>query len=335
MLQSEAASITILKYFLVFIILAIAVLAAWLGWQNRASEKVVLTVLPALAIGVTGALVTILFSLKSETRKVEFPSVFIFDKNSKMPLEALDQSYRYFSGRPGWGWHSSWYLIQELAKADPSFLGANALKGQELYLDILLRMVLEDLFRLYNNNWDVKVSRFDLPYSTESRWAPQEDAPEPEFVTWEDWKKWFLDTPVLDIDPRPSNKMAIPLGTKIAGSTELRNNKPFKRSLLVKNSFVELSISLEQSSGVIGMGDLRLLLGYSEEAGNQFWTSIYTVRLSAKFNPLRSGHPDMPRYHRWVDVMFEELQTEFDTRRHWEHARDRYMLFKDKMSSEG
>lgn len=330
MIQGEIALIVILKYFLFAVFIVILAATMWLGWQNRASEKIVLTVLPALAIGATGALVTILFSLRVETRKVEFPSVFIFDKDSKMPLEAIEQSY--FSGKPNS--FVAGHIAQEMTKKDTSLRDDRTVeKGDALYFDILLRMVLDVLFRLYIYNWDVKISHFDLPHGTQSRWGPQLDAPNPEFITWDEIKKWIPDARTLDIDPDRFTKMAVPYGTKISVKTDSRkeDNEPYKRSFIIKNPFVTLSISIARAGGVIGVGSLRRLLGYSEDTNNRFWTSTYIMDLAAEFNPLRSGHPDMPRYHRWVDALFEELQASFDARKHWEKSRDWYLLFQNKM----
>ena len=329
MVQGEIAFIAILKYFLAAAFIIILAATVWLGWQNRASEKVVLTLLPALAIGATGALVTILFSLRAETRKLDFPAVFIFDKNSWMPLEAIDRSY--VSGNPNQ--FSVVHIAQEMTKEHHSLRDDKTVeKGDDLYFDILLRMVFDVLFRLYIHNWDAKISHFDLPHGTESRWGPQEDAPHPEFVTWDEIKKWIPDTRVLDVNVGHFTKMAVPYGTKLNVNTDYtkETKSPFRRKLTLKNSFVTLSISISKASGVVGVGSFSRLLGYSDDISNRFWTSTYLIELAADFNPLRSGHPDMPRYRRWVDALFEELQKNFDARKHWERSRDWYLLFQDK-----
>ena|SRR5438093_1404698 len=135
MVQGEIVLIAVLKYFLATVFIVILAATVWLGWQNRASEKVVLTVLPALAIGATGALVTILFSLRVEARKVEFPSVFIFDKDNKMPLEAIERSY--FSGKPNW--FTAVHIAQEMTKKDPSLREAKTVeKGDDPLLSKII-----------------------------------------------------------------------------------------------------------------------------------------------------------------------------------------------------
>jgi hypothetical protein len=86
---------------------------------------------------------------------------------------------------------------------------------------------------------------------------------------------------------------------------------------------------LTTSGGHSGLGSLSQVLGYSQEDNAHFWTALYVVQLSAKFKAFRSGHPDMPKYRRWVDIMFARLQAELDARKRWERAREQFLLFRE------
>lgn len=296
-----------------------------LSESQSASEVFFGAILPAVSLFATGALVTIILSLKAENRQVEFPAVFIYDQKSKEPLETLDANY--FSGRTG---ITLWqYFPKRMVQDKPSYLES---MGDELYLDLLLRMVLELLFTRYRSHWAVRSSRLEIPHArgTTHSWGPQEDAPSSEFFEWKECDRWFPDTPVFHgpaIFGEP--QLAVPLGTKITGRTEYSGDKDiYRRSLSFANSFLDLSISILHTGGMVGIGDLRKLLGYSDEHCEKFFVSTYEVTLRANYKRLRSGDPRMPRIRSWVEDMFEELQTEFDVRRQWVRQREHYTTFR-------
>lgn len=302
-------------------------ITCWLGWQNRASEKVRSTILPAIAIGVVSALATMLFSLKSETKELEFPTVFIFDSDSKellaLPVPTSLGPDPYFSR----------LYAEMMIDRDPSLLGEKPGGLGQLYFDVLLRMVLHTLFSLYHAHWDIKHRFIDLPYTTQSAtWTQESELPPVEFVTSEDMKKLFPDLPTLEVSLPPFDRMAVPLQTKVTGKTEFTKGslvEPFLRKLSIMNPFVTIDITVSCSGGNRGVGSLAQLLRYSPEANDRLWTAIYIVQLSAKFEALRSGHPEMPKYHRWVDVLFAQLQTQLDARKHWEKAREQFLLLRN------
>ncbi|HEV8713280.1 MAG TPA: hypothetical protein VGX03_10680 [Candidatus Binatia bacterium] len=300
----------------------------WLGWQNRSSEAILSKVIPAMAVGVVGALATMLFSLKGETREVEFPAVFIFNADSKEPLSlpvpASLGPDSYFAWR---------YVKAEIEK-NPSLLGDKSGDPGALYFEVLLRMVLDVLFELYNGHWDVEFRALDLPYVTSKMsWTQESAQKQEEFITLEDIKKWFPDARILDITNPPFEKIAVPPRTIVSGETDFTKGDPatpFLRKLSIRNPFVEIHISLTRSGGRRGLGGLAHLLGYSQEDDYRFWTALYVVQLSAKFEAFRSGHPDMAKYRRWVDIMFDRLQTELDARGHWELTKEQFLLFRDR-----
>jgi multisubunit Na+/H+ antiporter MnhB subunit len=67
-------------------VVVILALIVWLGWQNRASEKVQVNFPTALLVGFGTVLVTLIFTLTPESVKEEFPTDFIVDPISKQPF---------------------------------------------------------------------------------------------------------------------------------------------------------------------------------------------------------------------------------------------------------
>jgi len=54
----------------------------------------------------------------------------------------------------------------------------------------------------------------------------------------------------------------------------------------------------------------------------EFWSEHFEVICKAEFEKFRSGHPEMPRYKRWVDTMFAEVQEQLDEEKRLKRARD-------------
>jgi len=278
-------------------------------------------ILPAVVLFSTGALITIILSLRTETHQVDFHVIFIYEKNSKKPLEVLDS--KYFSGKTGVA--TDWSLLQNMVQVNPTY------PGPRLYLDVLLRMVMEFLFMRYKYGWLVQSNRLNFPQTPgfSYKWRAKEDPLGPTHYVWEDCERWFGDTPVFRVPPKTMHpKLAVPAGTTIEGKTEYvgqGREEPYSRTLCFDNNFVSLNLSIEQGLTSVGIGvPLRNLLGYSKEQGEKFISSQYHAKLTAKFKPLRSEHPVMPRMKEWVQDMFDELQAEFDARKEWERQKEYY-----------
>ena len=327
-------------WLLVFITLAAA--AGWVAWQNRAADKVRSAIVAGVAVGITGVLLSVpsgsksdiwlrlsiiastalasmfLVALKDEARRLEFPTIFVYESDTKRPLEALNDTYAYrFCGR------TSLCPLDFIVSRMENATGADD-TGGDLYFDVLLRMVVDLLFGMYRNAWDLKfVHRFIYSHRT-IKLEPHQGAPPPKFIAREEFRKLFPESRALRVEGFAAigDKLAVPSGTRLGGKTEFVGGRPHNRILSLKNPFVEVTVGLTFSSfSRTGIGDLGLLLGVSREESEKFSTYSCEVNLSAKFNRLRSGHPEMERYRRWVDVMFQEIQEDFNSGRHWERLR--------------
>ena len=100
----------------------------------------------------------------------------------------------------------------------------------------------------------------------------------------------------------------------------------YKKMLFLKNPFVEISIAFTKRGGSEGLGDYQWLLGYNNKENNQFWSEHIEVVCEAKFERLRSGHPEMSRYKKWVQTMLEEIRYQFDDEKRLIRARDYHDL---------
>ncbi len=327
MLQGEAAFITILKWGLGIFILLVALITGWLVWLNRDSEKVMLTLLPALALGTISVLVVILFGLKEEVREIEFPALFTYDRASKMPISAVYST----SYRPPSEMFAS-IVVSDISKTNPEFFKrGEADLGMGLYRDVALRLLFDGLFQVFSMNWDVKVSNLTLPIGNHMIFGPNEGVLKPELKTWSEVKALFPESEVLQIDRKVFDKLAVPPGTKISNNDERDSSGGiYKRVVRIYNNFVDISISITTASGMATLGMHDPLEQIPETDRNKFWTSSYLVTLRAKYNAYRSGHPDMPKYHGWVKNMFEAIENQLNSRKHWEQSREWIQISKNK-----
>jgi hypothetical protein len=66
-----------------------------------------------------------------------------------------------------------------------------------------------------------------------------------------------------------------------------------------------------------------------EESQERTLTLSYEMKLTATFERLRSGHPDMPAHIRWVDTLFGQLR-QFDSEQRWRSVKQDYALLRDQ-----
>ncbi len=335
---------TLNMWLVAFILLA--GVTAWLAWQNRAAEKVRQVFITSVAAGAVWAFVPLgnstdiwirltviafaasaaiyLVALKQETRSVEFPTICVYQKDTKRSLESLNDTFAHRFCRRMFSHDPDWIVSRmELAQEDPT--------GADLYFDVLLRMIADVLFGLYSNTWDLKVTR-RIGYADRTVFSESYGGSVPvQKFSWGDFQRLFPESRSLQVERFGgiSNTLAVPPGTKLNGKTESIVGSPHKRTLRFDNPYVEVEFELTSSSAnFVGIGDLGSLLGMSKEERQKFCTRTIELRLSAKFRRLKSGHPEMEKYRRWVDGLFEHLQEEFDSMRHWERGKDWFMMNK-------
>lgn len=334
-------------WFILF--LGILSMTLLLAWQNRAAEKVKSAIINGLAIGTTASLITIpasgvstwlrlsivaavtlttvLINLKEENKKVEFPSASIYENSSRSPLEELDETYRYR------------FTCRTLACPRVFITSRISIDDKEadakdaLYFDVFSRLVVDQLYLLFRNIWDLRAIRSHLAYGV-FKWEPNEGAPAGDFIDRQEFAKLFPDSRALQVERFSivSDQMSVPKGTHLVGGSNKFSggSRVYRRWFTLENHFVKVKVELSWSSGSIGIGELRLLLGMTQEESEKFWTEICDLKLSAKFNRFRSGHPQMFRYQRWVN----ELQETFDASRHIQRGKEWYMLSKMSLIKE-
>jgi hypothetical protein len=139
----------------------LAVAAAYLVWQNRASEKIIGAVIPTGFAAFIGVVLAVFVFGHEEPLSATFPSVFQYDSETKLPWV------------PPWGigqrWISDAYLAPvQLKGAKPEvFNDARDPKGMLLYHHLLQWAIVDWMAHAYGANWKAEILHFDLPDSRE------------------------------------------------------------------------------------------------------------------------------------------------------------------------
>lgn len=329
MMQGEATVISALKWAVIVFIVLTGAVAAWLGWQNRDSEKVILTALPAVALGTIGVLLTILFGLKEEIRETEFPAVFTYERASLIPL-GLARDIGYLPSSETW---ASMHL-QEITTAHPDAITKDKNSpGMDMYGDIALRLVFDRLFLTFGKTWDVKIDKRDLPFLGGGS-GGYDEASKSDLIPWSKLSGFFPESYALQAPPilfEETSELGIPVGTKLSGEVKRNSSGGFAQAhICMVNDFVDLEIKIKLRGGAAGIGIYSLVAHLPQHESSNVWTASYLISMKAKLKAYRSGHPDMPKYQAWVDNVFETVKEQLDSRMEWERTKETVTLPKTR-----
>ncbi len=320
------------RYLSVAALILILTLAVWIAWLNRTSDAVRINAWSAFIIGAAGVLVTLLVSLKTEEVIVQpFPAAFVFDRHTRQPFSCPGLSEATQYADPGFAnlVVPAFALVAELSK-DRSALLANDDDelSNGLYLDILLRHVVDLLTRTFAKSWDAEVVRFDLPRGMETRYGEHTPHREGGEINRQTLVNLFPESAVLAFIPPVDaadvfNVLNVPPNTTVV---RLPGGKD-TRALELRNPFATVTISLRWHSSQRGIGRLQDVCNLPMSGNYDNWLSAtYSISVRARFQRLRSGHPDMPLYRRWVDTMFSEIRG-FDAERRWQAVKEAFQLY--------
>lgn len=110
-----------------------------------------------------------------------------------------------------------------------------------------------------------------------------------------------------------------------------RKNKQGLQQGLIELStpFVTVTIKTRPLWWGVGLGEYRMMtdlpVGKDQEL---FGGYNYEMQVSAKFNRLRAGHPDMPLYRKWASQIISELKEDFDEELILKNAKEQFLFTK-------
>jgi hypothetical protein len=196
-------------------------------------------------------------------------------------------------------------------------------KIKEFYHNVIFIKLISRFFWMYADWWDVNINSVRRGNSIESVVSATEPKLSYDTLEWKD----FLET----LDAKDNfyqllstfskdyfiKKMTVPPKTKVDFVTS-----KYSRAVVLTNPFTRVSITIDRRSGSIGLGDYQWLLGYDNKENEGFWSEHFEINCKYEFEKFKSGHPDMPRYKRWVETMFAEIQYQLDDEGRLKRARD-------------
>lgn len=321
---------TIIRTIVFFLGLLAFLFTVWLALQNRGSEKVIGSIVPAFFIATVGVLGTLLFSLRPETRSVEFPSQFVFHTETKhfFNCERFPRLDEYSGGL------MTQLLVNEMLAANPAlskfkaggtWSGKHVDDAQELFLDVLLRSVFDALGFAFGASWQPTIKRRNLPvagYASSS--APKTEDGGVRY-SLKELQEIFPDNKALRVQ-EVTLRRGIVLPPK-SRMTAIASDGG--REIKIENPFATMTIEVRAGAGVVGIGFFKQVCGFADqdEMDRDYWSQSYDVSLKADFSALRMGHPSMTAYKRWAETMFTEIQTKCDTEMKWQELRNNYQLY--------
>ncbi len=122
--------------------------------------------------------------------------------------------------------------------------------------------------------------------------------------------------------------LAVPKGTELtvlAPHTDVAQGEI--SSIELHNRFCKIIIDTRGGMSMAGAGSYRLLFGMSQEQAQEAMKSDqYVVQVTATFNPLLAGNPDMPDYKKWATDIENYLETQFSDEVVWSKTKDWLLL---------
>ena len=278
----------------------------------------------AIGVALFAILTALLFSLNSEVIELKFVSTLFFHKSDKKPLDChlsrdgrLKFGGHQFSGMLSQFIHGWLEECEDLNKAE---FNKDREKIEEFYHNMILIKLIDQFFWMYSARWDTNIYsvRRGMGESKES-YVDSKETPPYDCLKWEDLLNTEQQNNFYDLLSAFSHikETKVPPKTKIDFIiTE------HKREMILRNSFVKITITINYSGGSSGLGDYRWLLSYDNKRSDEFWSEHFRVNCNAKFEKLKSGHPEMPKYKQWVDVMFAEVQYQLDEKERLKRAKE-------------
>lgn len=244
----------LLKIFLVLIAIGSGGAAVYLFWNNRASETVQMNALSTVTAGVLAVAIAIVFSAKSETKEVEFLTVYTIEKSSKLPLVPTNALWlREYTERSGIATSPS-SIIDFLKQNNPK-LFTNDHFGIEIYTGVTLQNIFGALAFGHTSTWRSKVRRFAVPGAgAKFATAGPDGRPYPsDYFTFDQLQELFPKCHFARIIPSgPFAQFAIPQGTKVSA----KDNRG-EKELTLANSFCNVTVTVSQGMGMVGAGGLK------------------------------------------------------------------------------
>jgi hypothetical protein len=308
-----------MKAYSVLILLVIfTALAFYVVWMNRESEKIVTAVVPISVAALIGVFLTVFLFGGEAPVTAKFPAVFLFRISDRAPLAPPDRPQLL-----------SLFEVPTLGAEHPELIQDND-NGATLYHHFLQKAIIDTLRFRYASTWETEVVDFKTGMGQQQASQPAPDATEPSTtLTAAEITTLLKGNRFAGVDFVTLPQIALPPGSTLKiRAPHTANAVPFEGEIILKNEFVTLEIKTAHVSWMRSLGGYRVMMGYSWEQDREFASAQYVVTIRAQFDRLRSGHPKMSKYKRWVHQIVSELRAQFDEQVVWSDTRENYVFRK-------
>ena len=313
---------SISTFFLIFLLFLFG-FVVYLAVQNRDSVALRSKLIPAIVIGLVGMLFTIWFSLKSENIELKFISTIFFHKSDKKLLDEHEIRRHAYGGEQFDGILKD--FIRNYIENDENIKREEfGDRIRNLYFDMAFIKLIARFFWMYADWWDISIKSSRRGNTMETMVSTIPPIPDYDSLGCNDFleaidRKDNFHKLLSEFSKKENwiKKMTVPPKTTINFVTST-----YGRTLVLKNSFTIVSITIDKFGGSTGLGDYRWLLDYDIKKSNEFWSEHFEVTCKANFEKFKSGHPEMKRYKRWVETLFAEIQYQLDEDIRLKRARD-------------
>jgi hypothetical protein len=304
------------------VVTVLYVAAIIFAFFNRDSEKIVTTLWLGVVALIGSTVAVAWFSSERPIYKV-FSVPIIIHADTRLPLEDLPYPVLPM------GFAIS---VRDELTAHPDLLPEPKQDSfaQSTYHHALQRAIIYWLEQKYPSTWQTDV--FPMTLSEMSGYGFQSREVATRLYLRSELKSNLSGNKFADI--RGVFAGGDKLGLAVPKGTELTVSAPHAdaaqgeiSSIELHNRFCTIRINIRGGMTMVGAGSYRLLFGMSQDQAQQTLKSDqYVVQISATFNRLLAGNPEMPDYKKWVSDITTGLETQFSDEVVWSKTKDWLLL---------
>jgi hypothetical protein len=309
--------------FVLILLVLFVVIAGYLAWQNRASEKIMSAVIPTAFAAFIGVVLAVFVFGYEKPVSETFPSVFHYESKTKLP---------WF---PPWGigqrWISDAYLAPGMLKAGMPdvFNDARDPNGMLLYHHLLQWAIVNWMAHAYGGNWRAEILHFDLPDSREGSYRSTRGKDDRLTVlSTKNIESLLAGNSFSMTHPGIPPSIALPPGTNVTIKVP-QQPEGEEGEIILNNDLFTLSIVTRLSGYKTTVGTYARLAGLSDAEDQKLFTAVYLVKIKAEFSRWKSGNPRTAEYKAWIQQLTSEFKGEFDEQAVWSRIKNDYLFRKE------
>ncbi len=266
-------------------------------WQNRASDRVLLTFFTVLFAGTIVFIAKETISNKIEKISEEISVVVLYGHdNMPLPLQLPYLPELIF------------FLKALTAKQrTPSQTHVDIKQGSELYFPAVVYAVIKKAMSPFISGWDSEIIQYSSPdgVTTESRGGTL-NGKQVDLRYLYDLFKFqlqFEDESQI-FNSSHFQKYYQPPNTDI----QVTEATDFLCKIEFKNRFITLAISIKIGHHSMGAGEYTTLIGLPED---QTGSATFRIIAEVTQNRLLNGHPDMITHRKWANTIIDGIVRDF------------------------